>query len=421
MPKILGEQDIPAFLTKKYKYTLHLPTPNGTIRRRYPFQLPKMRDGSPLVNPLQAIHRARFKKCVKCWKRQPDTEEEIPAGSPVRARTQWFEDAVPSGLWYYDYFIQQSIAYYITDDRPPWCPCSDSVARLENWGPLDANDLEVVPNQNNSVTLVSYPNTLYGDLFLPWQLQQQGQWTQIFTPISESRNRVVLAAGVLPNQFHDSIVSYGHCESKKFRETPASYDTTGSTCIITYIDANWAVQKFKVNQCSKLRIWLDIDWNGGGCPATGTYPTSAFTTKIAPLFLCVTFTLRLDNIGQQRHYKINILQPFSGGAFRRVESLKTNFSAHSSAPDIVDPGSDTVELLTGIGGPFGAWADIPLYGLGIPSTPEREYQLRFQMTAKTGYFTGQQQLSFTGAPLTGTADSIVTLRRLEILEDFEVQ
>lgn len=66
--------------------------------------------------------RKNFQKCVRCFKRQPMSGGAEPSGQGYYSREWWYTTAGPSGLWYYDYFIQQTMDYYLTSsDAPLWC------------------------------------------------------------------------------------------------------------------------------------------------------------------------------------------------------------------------------------------------------------------------------------------------------------
>lgn len=65
--------------------------------------------------------RAAFKKSCNCFKKQPDTDPTPPPTVGPRGRDYWYSQAIGSGLFYYDYFIRQTINKYLNSDVPDWC------------------------------------------------------------------------------------------------------------------------------------------------------------------------------------------------------------------------------------------------------------------------------------------------------------
>lgn len=65
--------------------------------------------------------RSAFKKCVSCFDKQPQTDPIPPPTYGARGRDYWYAQAGPSGLWYYDYFIQQSMPGMLNFEPPDWC------------------------------------------------------------------------------------------------------------------------------------------------------------------------------------------------------------------------------------------------------------------------------------------------------------
>jgi hypothetical protein len=100
MAKIEGTQSIPSELLDGYRQLLTEKTPDGIVRGRYPYRLPKLQDIDGNPSPGQRIQRDRFKQAIAKFK-------TLPAAS----RSRWY-DAEPSTgsfLWYYDYFILSAI------------------------------------------------------------------------------------------------------------------------------------------------------------------------------------------------------------------------------------------------------------------------------------------------------------------------
>ena len=92
------------------------------VQKRNPFRMPHMQGlGGNTPSAAQIIIRQTFRKCVDCFNRQPDSGGATPPAIGPRNRSWWYDQAGPTGLWYYDYFIQQSINSYFADIVPDWC------------------------------------------------------------------------------------------------------------------------------------------------------------------------------------------------------------------------------------------------------------------------------------------------------------
>jgi len=127
MVKIIN-QNIPSELLDAYKRSLRQSTdwkPGANIytaRTRQPFKLPHMRSNrgnSPSGSQLEV--RAAFKSCIECYNNSPGTGGATPPDIGYRSREWWFNEAAGSGLWYYDYFISQTWAYFYAGEIPDWC------------------------------------------------------------------------------------------------------------------------------------------------------------------------------------------------------------------------------------------------------------------------------------------------------------
>lgn len=136
MAKVI-DQNIPAEMTDEYDASLHRAAvwiPGSSIRQvrhRVPFRIPHMRSplrGAP--SPAQVDVRTDFKKCVDCFNKQPTEGGAEPPDLGPRNRSWWYDDAIGSGLWYYNYFIQQSMPGYQSNNPPNWCKYTEWV---ETW------------------------------------------------------------------------------------------------------------------------------------------------------------------------------------------------------------------------------------------------------------------------------------------------
>lgn len=122
------DQNIPAGLVDQYGHSLQPATlwKAGTgihiVNKRKPFQLPNVRNqpyGSPSIDQLEV--REAFSKCVDCYNKSPRTGGVTPPTPGYRSRAWWYNAAAGSGLWYFDYFIQQSWATFFAGNTPDWC------------------------------------------------------------------------------------------------------------------------------------------------------------------------------------------------------------------------------------------------------------------------------------------------------------
>jgi len=116
----INSQSIPSEIRRQYDANL---TPAVTIptavyvKKRPYFTAPGKQRRGTLA---QKTVRARFKKCVRCFNTQPYSGGVLPPDIGARDRGFWYAEAESSGLWYYDYFIQQTMLQYKTG-TPQWC------------------------------------------------------------------------------------------------------------------------------------------------------------------------------------------------------------------------------------------------------------------------------------------------------------
>ena len=127
MAKVV-DQDIPPEMADAYDISLQRATlwkAGGDIyqvRHRVPFRLPHMQDPSTQSpSAAQRVVRNAFKKCVACYNVQPYSGGVTPPDPGPRNRSWWYSAASGSGLWYYDYFIQQSMPSFLGSQVPVWC------------------------------------------------------------------------------------------------------------------------------------------------------------------------------------------------------------------------------------------------------------------------------------------------------------
>ncbi len=122
------DQDIPAGMIDEYGHSLQPATlwKTGTgiyvVNKRKPFRIPHMQNqpyGTP--SPDQLKVRAAFSKCVDCFNKSPWSGGAEPPALGHRSREWWYNASLGSGLWYYDYFIQQSWQTFFDGNTPDWC------------------------------------------------------------------------------------------------------------------------------------------------------------------------------------------------------------------------------------------------------------------------------------------------------------
>ena len=127
MAKVVN-QDIPAEMGDAYDQTLHRSAiwiPGSSIRvvrKRVPFELKHMRNISVSTpSKAQRLVRRAFKRSCNCYNIQPYEGGVTPPAIGPRNRSWWHDQAGGSGLWYYDYFIQQTWNDFYANTPPNWC------------------------------------------------------------------------------------------------------------------------------------------------------------------------------------------------------------------------------------------------------------------------------------------------------------
>jgi hypothetical protein len=127
-------QSIPSVLEKNYTSTLikskTVRTKNIVVKRT-PFKLPKWQQPSKdqpdysyykrSMSPKRWKVRTNFGAACRCFNKQPDTGGVEPPEKGYRNRTWWYNAAVGSGLFYFNYFMQQTLNSLKTGKAPIWC------------------------------------------------------------------------------------------------------------------------------------------------------------------------------------------------------------------------------------------------------------------------------------------------------------
>lgn len=140
------DQNIPSELLDLYKGVLHpaaIYKGGKLVRKRYPWRLPwcqgdgRVKPDYPMgaqVSEAQFLHRRYFRRSCDCYNVQDKTHDILDPPMGPKSRGYWFDQANGSGLWYYDYFMQQTLTPWIANDRPPlWCRFQGDALAAECW------------------------------------------------------------------------------------------------------------------------------------------------------------------------------------------------------------------------------------------------------------------------------------------------
>jgi len=104
MAKIIPPQDIPSELLDKFSAIGGVARPNDVAERRYPWRIKQ-----PGTSLQRDVWR-KFLYCTACF------EDQTPA-----MRQWWYEQSIPSGLFYYTYFMSQTLPIVHQGLIPFWC------------------------------------------------------------------------------------------------------------------------------------------------------------------------------------------------------------------------------------------------------------------------------------------------------------
>lgn len=143
-------QDIPPALAAYYKKMLgktraiaypgsHYPELDQSVRRHFPLRL----EPPNIPTYIQLQRRAYFKQAVNCFN-----------GAPYNERTCYYRLSLPSGLFYYDYYLHLNILRFAEGEtcaqiRKPLASCFKGEGP-DTWGCIQA--------------LFNYPGIVYFDL-----------------------------------------------------------------------------------------------------------------------------------------------------------------------------------------------------------------------------------------------------------------
>lgn len=105
MAKIIPPQDIPSELLEKFSAIGGVARPNDVAQRRYPWRIRQPGTASQISVWNSFIY------CADCFGDQ--TQEQ---------REWWYDQSIGSGLFYYTYFMRESLILVHQGELPPWCP-----------------------------------------------------------------------------------------------------------------------------------------------------------------------------------------------------------------------------------------------------------------------------------------------------------
>lgn len=69
----------------------------------------------------QIAQRIKFSRACKCFNRQTHTGGATPPALGPRNRSWWYDQSAGSGLFYFDYFMQQTLNAFSLSDSADWC------------------------------------------------------------------------------------------------------------------------------------------------------------------------------------------------------------------------------------------------------------------------------------------------------------
>ena len=121
MAKVTGAQSIPPEWLDEYRGTLTEKQPNGIVRKRYPYHVPTLENIGFAPSLTQREVRQTFKKCTRCFDLQPESGGVTPPAQGPRNRSYWYNESIGSGLFYFDYFMQQTLNAMFADGKIDWC------------------------------------------------------------------------------------------------------------------------------------------------------------------------------------------------------------------------------------------------------------------------------------------------------------
>lgn len=141
-------QNIPSELYDRFRAVCGLARPSGVIEKRYPWQVKQ-----PGTSDQGGVWDL-FLQATRCFAKQPDAGGVEPPAIGPRNRSWWYDQSISSGLFYYDYFMKETLALLHQDIIPDWCKilATDDSAVLHedpdnNYGGEATLDIYVAPGE----------------------------------------------------------------------------------------------------------------------------------------------------------------------------------------------------------------------------------------------------------------------------------
>jgi len=114
-------QNIPAQYYDAYKRSLEQKRISGVIRKR---PLLRLNDANTIRQ--QAV-RAIFKGCLECFMKQLNYTAITDPDKGFKSRGYWYDQAIASGQWYFNYFMQQTMDSMFGPEKPDRYPFTQSI------------------------------------------------------------------------------------------------------------------------------------------------------------------------------------------------------------------------------------------------------------------------------------------------------
>lgn len=137
-------QMIPSIYKNIYEKAAEITRPDGTIKKRSPFHI---NDANTYQ---QQLVREIFLKARDCFKHQMDYHAITNPDTGYKSRGYWFNQAISSGLYYYTYFMQETLSImfgpevhdkypFAGQQTPEWCK---ECTKAEKWSytPVGVDD-----------------------------------------------------------------------------------------------------------------------------------------------------------------------------------------------------------------------------------------------------------------------------------------
>jgi len=109
-----SSQEIPSEFYEAYITTVSALRADGKIQGRAPFSI--IQPGTPP----QVEEWGLFLECIACWHRQPVAGGVEPPDIGPRNRSWWYNASLGSGLFYYTYFMGETLPYRVAGNFPDW-------------------------------------------------------------------------------------------------------------------------------------------------------------------------------------------------------------------------------------------------------------------------------------------------------------